>query len=373
MTRNELRRALKAARDRATKAEAQARDVPAELELLRQQAKSNARRARLDTAVEAIIVQTVKDELRDWNGSLTLPPPVKILRADEECVALAHPTDTQIGKITDTYNTEIAEGRCMEYARAVASACRKHYKSHGIRELHVYFGGDMVEGELIFPHQPHQIDSSVYQQACVNAPKIMAGMVLYWSRYFDKIVVKCVSGNHGRPASKHAGSHPQTNWDRVSYTVMKLMVELGLQKTKSKCAVDIEIAQGWYCVDNILGHRNLLIHGDQGIRGFGGFPWYGVGKKVAGWLDAVREPWDNLFFGHFHQYVHFVLNGHRIYCGGTTESDNEYARAELAATGAPVQRFMIWTRKQPVVDCPIELTYGYTPRIPYSQKRRVTL
>ena len=65
-----------------------------------------------------------------------------------------------------------------------------------------------------------------------------------------------------------------------------------------------------------------------------------------------------------------------LWMGGTPESDNVYARAELAATGRPKQRLQLWNREHgPVVDLPIHLDFGYAPPTPYfgrrhDQKRR---
>jgi hypothetical protein len=361
----ELRQELKAARAKP--------ELPPEIQILQRENAALKRRVHLDGGKQTLITTTVKDVLSVWDGKLTLPPKVEIKRPakGKEVVALVHVTDTQIGKVTDTYDTAIAEGRLMEFAEKVVRCVRVHHDSANVRELHVYLGGDMVEGELIFPHQGHEIDSSVLEQACVNGPRILAAMILYWTSYFDKIVVCCVRGNHGRPAGKHANSHPKTNWDTVCYLTMEQMIKSALVANGREGMVEIRLAPSWYIVDEILGHKNLLIHGDVGIKGFAGFPWYGVQKRLAGWLDAIPESFDNLWMGHYHQYVSYDWNGHFIFCGGSIESDNEFARSELGATGRPKQRLQLWTAKHgPVVDLPILLDYGYTPRLPYSRKRR---
>lgn len=393
MSKNELLRDLKVARagaakareaERAAKAAAKkevaaalekAKQIPIELELMRKEVASVRRRERLDTGVQALLLSAARTALTDWDGKVTLPPPVNFQQPKEEVVAVAHLTDIQLGKKTESYCTEIAEGRMMEYARKVASCCAVHNKNRGIRELHVYFGGDMVEGDgTIFPKQQFSIDSSVLEQAVINGPRIFSAILLYWTRYFQKIVIKCVRGNHGRSGKKHDDGHPYTNWDTVLYLCTQQMLEkLLLQNgvTPKQCSIEWDISSKWYAVDEVLGHKNLLIHGDVGIRGSLGFPWYGTQKKMGGWFDAVKEPWDHLYLGHFHQYVSFDWNNHMVFAGGTPESDNEFARAELAATGRPKQRLQLWTaRNGPIVDLPIYLNYRYEQRLPYSQKRR---
>ncbi|MEK7862617.1 MAG: hypothetical protein AAB295_05065, partial [Chloroflexota bacterium] len=132
MTRPELIRDLKVAREAAAKArkaaaasKAEAKqterksktEIPAELELLRSEVRSLKRRERLEGGVQALIVSTAKMALADWDGKVLLPPPIKFRHPKEEVVAVAHLTDIQLGKKTETYCTEIAEGRMLEYAR----------------------------------------------------------------------------------------------------------------------------------------------------------------------------------------------------------------------------------------------------------------
>jgi hypothetical protein len=372
-TRSQLENALVRARERADKAEKKVRDVPADVELLRRLNKTLTGQVRKAQGIMDLALAEVQEGITDFSG-LQLPPPIKLKRGKEEMIAVAHVTDTQIGKITDSFNTEIAEGRLMEYARAVAKCVQVHHANYGVQELHVYFGGDMVEGEQIFAHQPFQIDSSVLRQAIINAPKILAQMLMYWTSYFPKIRVLTVRGNHGRVGNKHSVTHPETNWDTACYLVTEHMVREGLAaKGLAADRVTFKHSRSWYNVDDVLGHKNLLIHGDVGIKGSNGYPWYGTGKRMAGWLDAVPESWQHLYMGHFHQYVSYDWNGHLVFVGGTIESDNEFARAELSATGKPKQRLQIWNRDDgPVVDLPICLKFGYTPRKNYGDKR-VTL
>lgn len=337
--------------------------VPAELALLR---KENQRLRKAQAAGEGAL-ENIQDIIRDiyhnesFAWDIPEPPKAKDHKGDE-VVAVAHLTDWQCGKITKTYSSKICRDRMLEYAEKVGRAVHTYNRERNVRELHVYWTGDMVEGELIFPHQAHVIDQAVWEQAVLTVPTIMTEQVLYWLQSFDKIVVKAVHGNHGRPASKHAGSHPKTNWDRVAYHVAKLMIEKAIAESDiDPDRVSVDIADDFYIVDDVLGHKHLLIHGDQGIRGHGGFPWYGVGKKMSGWVDSIEEEWHHLYFGHFHQMVSADINGRRWYCGGTPESDNDWARAELAAAGRPQQRLQLLTREQVICDLPIYLNSGYRP------------
>jgi len=274
--------------------------------------------------------------------------------------AVCHVSDTQFGKITSTYDTAIAGERIAEYARKVRTIIDRKRSYCDVTEAHIYLGGDMIEGETIFAGQAHLIDEGVLEQAVRSAPLAIASMIVSIATEVERTKVVCVSGNHGRSAPKGVGAHPVTNWDRVCYEVTRLLV-LGPDKSKpnGEGRITFDIADDFYAVDDVLGHPNLVLHGHQIRGGFGGFPWYGVGKKAAGWIDAIPQPWTRLYFGHFHTLTSGRINDREWYCNGTTESDNAYAREELAAAGIPMQRLQFFSAEHGVVsDHQVYLTAG---------------
>jgi hypothetical protein len=199
-------------------------------------------------------------------------------------------------------------------------------------------------------------------------------MILGLLEDFPKVKVCCVAGNHGRNGPKGGRSNPKTNWDLVCYNVLKLML-MGVEGTdhhkKISRRLEFEIAEDtFYVVDRVYDWGNLIVHGDQITGGFAGFPWYGAGKKAWGWIDAIPEPWDYLWFGHFHTYASAVLN-HRIFlANGTTESDNDYARARLAAAGLPCQRLVFFDKDHGLIaDHQVFLT-GENERLPNRLKNQ---
>jgi len=215
-----------------------------------------------------------------------------------------------------------------------------------------------VEGEVIFPHQPHLIDTSVIKQSVRDVPYAITEVIVSLLSVVEKIHVVCVAGNHGRPASKHSGSHPETNWDTVCYEIVRMMVhgtEVN-QRADTLERVTFNIPPSFYALDTVFNTTNLMIHGHQ-IRGMIGGPAFA--RQMMGWRDSIREPWDNLYFGHFHVYKQGDLNGRWWFCNGTTESDNDYALERLSSSTTPRQRLQFFNAKHGMIaDMPIFLTYG---------------
>ncbi len=294
---------------------------------------------------------------------LEAPPVVEVPAAPHdfgdgpnEEIAVLHLSDIHFGKHTQTYNTEIAGERIKLLADKVNHITNIRRNGAKIKELRVYFGGDFVEGENIFSKQILHVDSGVLQQAIYQPPIYLARMLLSFLGNFEKVTVKAVPGNHGRPGRFRDLRHPLTDWDRVMYEYTKALLvnreemgpnyhdPYGLEKD-GRLAFDV--VETWYYVDRVFDWGNLVVHGDQIRGGFAGFPFYGVAKKAWGWGDVVPElerihgrygHWDYLWFGHFHTYTSGNLNFKTFLANGTVESHNSFAAQELASAGAACQR-----------------------------------
>lgn len=295
-----------------------------------------------------IIREIAEDEYSN-HTRLILPPAPQALGKGTLMVPVVHVSDTQLGKVTNDYDSTVGAKRIRLLAKKVVELIQIQRQHHKIDEIQLYLGGDMVEGETgNYPSQPFDVDCSVIRQAMKHAPDIFEAFVMYLLEHVKKVNIKCVRGNHGRGASRHAVRHTETNWDTVFYWVLHdRLIGSDLNPRKAmRNRVTFEIPEGdqFWVIDRVLGWGNLMVHGDQ-IRGWAGIPYYGITKKANGWSDAMPKDWDNLFFGHFHTYASGTLNYRRWFCNGTTESSNSYALEELGAAGLPSQRVVFMTEK----------------------------
>lgn len=292
-----------------------------------------------------------------YSESVNIAPikvkPKKSSKKYEE-VAVLHLSDIHFGKKTDTYNFSVASER-MEYLfQSVIRVTEIRRHAAKIDKCRLYLGGDFVEGDGIFPGQAHEVDQDLVDQAIKNGPEVIADGIMTLLENFQSIHICGVPGNHGRVSKTHA---KRLNWDSLFYETLRLI--FNKVKESKRITWDLPLdrkAKNWFAVDNVLGWGCMIVHGDQ-VRGQLGFPWYGFGKKVAGWIDVVQEPWDYLFAGHFHTCANFTINKRIILANGTSESDNEYAAESLAAGGEPSQRLCFFCESHGLVaDSPIYLT-----------------
>lgn len=278
-----------------------------------------------DAAIQAIERINIKPVPR---------PPRDLRRKSSAEVAVALLSDTQIGKVTPDYNSEVARERVLRYARKIVQLTEIQRAHHPIRKCVVAMLGDMVEGVDIFPGQQWLIDSTLYQQIFETTPSILVDFLRYLLAHFDEVEVWAVQGNHGRLGRK--GQYgPEDNADRMVYKLVSMLMRDEPRLTFKMS--DPRRERAWYMVGHIGNYSAMLIHGDQ-IKGANGYPWYGLGKKVGGWASGgIPEPFHDILLGHYHQLGMFPLNHRNAYANGSTESTNTFAQEMLASAGPPKQ------------------------------------
>lgn len=321
------------------------------INLLRRENEKLRKKLKTRDSIEDIISRTVGDLYANDSKLIVPPLPTKCSKGKDTEIAVLHYSDSQIGKITETYNTKIAEERLMKLIQKTVQITNVRRTSSKIDEIHFYLGGDQIEGEQIFAHQAHEIDSSVFEQAVKNGSEMIVRAILVLLKNFTKVKVLCVPGNHGRNGKYGGGSHKETNWDCVCYATVRriLLGSPAFPRTELNGRLLFEDKYNWYTVDKIFDWGCLLVHGDQITGGSSGFPLNGINKKAWGWIDSIDEPWDFLFHGHLHTYASFTLNKRIILANGTTESDNAYAQEQLAATGWPCQRLCFFNKSHGLI------------------------
>ncbi len=284
------------------------------------------------------VMNAVYQAIHDGISGLEFPdfsPPPKDRRTKSAETAICVLSDWQLGKQTPTYSSEMCEQRISRYVEKVSSIVKLQRADHPVKKVALFLVGDMIEGELIFPGQAHQIDSSLYQQVTIDGPRILGGLVRWAASEFQEVEVYAVPGNHGYLAGRaRKEMMKESNGDRMLYQIVS-------QLTADLKNVTWNVAEDWWLVADLGENlRFLLLHGDQ-VRGWAGVPWYGWTKKILGWasLSGIwpEMSFDHVVAGHFHTPINMYVNGRRLWINASTESHNPYALEQLGAAGEPAQ------------------------------------
>ena len=288
---------------------------------------------------QADLVDAVYGAVKDAIAGLTIAPvpkPPADKRKGLEETAIVVFSDLQLGQVTASYNSEVAERRAKAYAQKVLRLIELQRANHPVRHAKLYLLGDLIEGEAIFPSQPHQIDSSLYAQVALNGPRILSEFIRTLLTSVDSVDVVSVPGNHGEVggASRKA-YNPETNFDRMLTKIVEHM--LAGEKRVTFRIPDGYGMSSFYAVDYVGDTGFMLWHGHQARRTSSSshLPFY---KLVMGWRSgAIKEPFSVSLCGHHHTPTMLTMNSVTHFINGTFASDSEYAVERLAASGKAAQ------------------------------------
>lgn len=286
------------------------------------------------------IANALYEAIHDGLAAVDVPkfdPPQKDRRRKGEETAIAVLSDWQLGKKTPTYSSEVCEERIELFTKKASNIVDIQRLDHPVKKIALFFVGDMIEGELIFPGQAWHIDSSLYQQVTIDGPRIMMATVNWASSMFEEVDVYAVPGNHGYLGGRsRKDMHPESNADRMLYQICSQLTEANEYEN-----VNWHVAEDWWYVADLGDKcRFFLLHGED-VRSYSGIPWYGWTRKVMGTTSMERiwpeMSYDHMVAGHFHTPVSIYINGRRLWINASTESHNPYAARALSAAGEPAQ------------------------------------
>ncbi len=243
-------------------------------------------------------------------------------------IPVLHLTDLHIGErhegTTDIerYNKTIFEKRMAYLTSKVIHITQDLMsKSYNLPELRIIMSGDIVSNEVLFPGQPFEIDMVVMDQIFEGA-KIIAENINEMSKYFPKIIIDCVPGNHGRIGKFHS---TRSNFDIFFYKAL----QAALQNNK-RIKIDIE-EHDFKKIVEIMGQQFMIFHGDR-IKMSQQVPYYGITAAVSRWVSMFIEQFPKLKYfvmGHFHTASYISFNNRKIIMGGTFNPGGQFVSKEI--------------------------------------------
>ncbi|MGA0069453.1 MAG: hypothetical protein ACO3PB_08370 [Miltoncostaeaceae bacterium] len=285
-------------------------------------------RAKTEDLVDAVY-RAVGDAIVANPPTVTPPPRRDRRKGPEE--ALWHLTDWQGSKVTNSYTSEIMRQRVGQFVDKARRITEIQRAEHPVRACTIVFGGDMVEGLFNFPSQPYEVDATIFGQF-VTVSRLIGQVVERALGIYETVTVVPEWGNHGRIGSKRDSVPRADNIDRMCYEMARQLLAHEKRLTWQDCPEDIQRIE-------IGAYRALAAHGDEAGRN-GYISPQAMIAHVNRW-KAGAYPWDfqDVYLGHYHRHAEEPLaNGDAIYWTGSTESDNRYAREQMAASSRPSQR-----------------------------------
>jgi len=219
-------------------------------------------------------------------------------KRDEEDIVIVL-ADPHIGKITQSYNLEIATARFDYLLDSTMTIINLH---RPIRKAHIFMLGDIVQGENVYQgSKVGETSKGVYEQIHEDAVPLIEKFCLSLAQGVGQVDVYGVRGNHGK-YSREAPS--KSNWDRFFY---KSLADATVNQKK----VNVYPASEFYQLINIRGFRFFIIHGDQ-CRGNAAMPVIAMRRKMQEWY-ALLGGFNYAYAGHWHSEYYDHINSEADY------------------------------------------------------------
>lgn len=246
------------------------------------------------------------------------------------------------------FSDEVFQERLDAYVAKVTAFLRDKAASCQFTELHIPLGGDLVEGDQIYPGMAWQLEKDPIRQVLDLRTRLSEGLrqIIRFAREdlgVQAVAIYCVPGNHGKVGGKRAGATPSTySWDYMA-------AELILDDLREE-QVDLKVNEPSGAVlFTVLGHTFLTIHGDE-IKGWGGLPFYGLAKADGQFIRLGEVIHDYLLMGHHHQPGNIPNgSGGANIVSGDWVGPNNLSRI-IKAGSRPQQRALIVSAKHGLVE-----------------------
>jgi len=236
--------------------------------------------------------------------------------------------DHQVGLITPSYNTNIFKERIGRVFQSCMKITSLHRNMYPVNDLEIGLVGDMVHGEN--PHQGAKVEGvscGARTQLTKIAFPTLSELFLSFKQNFKTVTIRAVPGNHGR---YDKAAPDRTNWDLILYDLLKTKLE--------PYGIKVDIAQSWYHLFEVQGHRFFMTHLDQ-CKGAQGVPWFALVRKIRAWY-VTYGGFEYVLGGHWHRDdILRISSRTKLFVNGSIVTDDPYTEQVIGDSTVPTQ----WT------------------------------
>ena len=257
--------------------------------------------------------------------------PGKLTRVESpvSCVLLL--SDWHIGCVIDgdeiegfnDFSHKIAQRRVTSLVEKVLAWVTLHRAVYKVDEISIILVGDLISGDI---HDELKVTNEFpVPVQIVNAAVLVSEAIAACAPHFKSVKVEfLVPDNHSRLTKKP--QFKQSGLNSYNY----LVGWIAQQRVSKLRNVHFNLMTSIKQVVHVQKMRYLLLHGN-GIKGWSGFPYYGIDRQasreaIARMKKPVGTHFDKIVLGHFHAplwHPKWVIGGS---LSGTDELDHSCGR-----------------------------------------------
>jgi len=187
-------------------------------------------------------------------------------------------------------------------------------------------------GEDIYLGQMRNIDLELTKQVFEGAHTIANKLLLPCAKFFEKVRIRTVWGNHGRGWGKPGQVHPRTNFDYIVYLFLQnsLKYQKNIEFYIAECPVmlfKLPEAQNW---------THLISHGNE-VNSWMGIPFYGIQRDMGKYNQMFGENINFWHTGHFHSACKIDIPYGQQIVNGTFVGGSELSVLKMKTKSQPKQ------------------------------------
>jgi hypothetical protein len=243
--------------------------------------------------------------------------------------------DSDTGKKVLTYNMDIFKKELSILQSSVQQIHSILSHSYNLRELTIFFLGDIVTNDRIFDEQVFEIEEIVGQQI-FDAVTYFSMFINNMLGIYEKITVVGVVGNHGRSNPHHYNEPVMNNFEFFLYK----MIQKQFEGDKRVTVIVPETRRYTHLIYN---WKHLIEHGDS-IKGSSETA---IIKQVKE-LYVSSRGFDVFHMGHFHQIKEIEMADQSlIKLNGSWINKDNYSFNKFKTYSRPAQFFFGCSKSRP--------------------------
>lgn len=185
--------------------------------------------------------------------------PVKLKQQGDKMIIELVISDLHYGKLTDTFNNEIARKRMCELRHVLINEIYRAIKTHHVTGIVIACLGDVIENSLMHgPESVKSCETGNSEQVVWAIESIFNDLLLHLGQFDIPITFVGVTGNHDRPEQQKTFIKPGVeHLTYVIYKTLKMLCEsVGMN-------IKFFIPEDSFHVLDIFGDKVLYDHGDR--------------------------------------------------------------------------------------------------------------
>lgn len=270
----------------------------------------------------------------------TLPKPNA---KNRKSMGLLQLSDLHVGEVVELkatggyneYSPDIFKRRIRRAISAAVPITKRWAQDTNLSGFCLALNGDLISGDI---HEELRNTNALtaHKQVDLVVDELMASIRILEAE-FGHVYVPVTPGNHGRTTLKP----PSKKVHELSYDTM--VGTILAREFRDNPNVQVDIAQGFDVIYDLLGHRVFQSHGDHmgtgGGKGFGGPDFPIVRGARLAMLNAFtkRDYYDILLTGHYHTTSN--PSGGKNLANGSMVGYSEYSQS-LRAIPEPPQQWL---------------------------------